>query len=634
MKRHFTPRFRPAVDRLEPRDCPAYIAFQVGDILFIVADRADDAVSVTDLGDNTVQVPAGDGRGADTFFGVSRINASLGEGNDQFEYKAMKNSPFMHVLADLGLGNDKLLLPAVQNELPAVQNEPATLLLDILAGDGNDGVSIQSGNIAGLNFFVRADLGEGNNILVAGMKYGIKDGSDPPPVPTKVEFQINAGGGGDFVAIESEVGAGPGLFIRANLGEGSDYGVFALKQMSDPAADAPPHVLPPVDLQVNAGGGNDNVHVIIGDPNERGQVLLDRLAVSVVGEGGNDRVLLNFTNVAVTGPLAAAMDAGAGGDFVSLNFTNVAAGSIDLNLSLGAGNDTGNVTISDLKLAPLTIHTDGGAGNDVMAVGISVDPTNPNLPEPRLGLVQIAMNGGAGNDFIQVGFNPQPDPPGSAAAIGSLSIDVKAGAGDDIVGITLGGVQLTGSAALTADLDAGNDTGNVAISDEEFTPAPLRLRMSGGGGDDRLGLSLPHGPPPGGGEPATGLIATLDGGVGHDVITVGGGHPASGDYIGIIGGTGNDQLFGGAGNDHLFGGAGNDLLVGGSGSDILFGEGGNDVLIGDLFIEGILVQDGYIDSLHGGPGADTFYLLLSALEENFILDFNQQEGDQILIYGP
>jgi Ca2+-binding RTX toxin-like protein len=65
----------------------------------------------------------------------------------------------------------------------------------------------------------------------------------------------------------------------------------------------------------------------------------------------------------------------------------------------------------------------------------------------------------------------------------------------------------------------------------------------------------------------------------------------------------NDLIDGGAGNDTLIGGGGNDSLLGKQGNDLLVGGAGNDTL--DGFSEGYNQE---IDTLLGGPGADTFVL--------------------------
>src|SRR5207248_2323456 len=132
------------------------------------------------------------------------------------------------------------------------------------------------------------------------------------------------------------------------------------------------------------------------------------------------------------------------------------------------------------------------------------------------------------------------------------------------------------------------------------------LQVDAGAGDDVVSLSGL-----GAKVPVTGKIEVL-GGAGNDRLDVGTytgkTHLAGGDGNDRLeGGYGNDFLDGGAGDDVLFGdsanfigipvGGGTDTLVGGLGFDKLFGEGGNDFLIGNTS-DGAL--DGSTDQLDGG----------------------------------
>lgn len=92
------------------------------------------------------------------------------------------------------------------------------------------------------------------------------------------------------------------------------------------------------------------------------------------------------------------------------------------------------------------------------------------------------------------------------------------------------------------------------------------------------------------------LADVIYGGGGDDIIMGRGGDDT------IDGGDGDDVIFGGAGDDTITGGAGNDILVGGTGADILDGGDGDDT----LFPDDGNVDDGVIDTVTGGPGADTF----------------------------
>jgi Ca2+-binding RTX toxin-like protein len=99
----------------------------------------------------------------------------------------------------------------------------------------------------------------------------------------------------------------------------------------------------------------------------------------------------------------------------------------------------------------------------------------------------------------------------------------------------------------------------------------------------------------------------------------------------LYGGSNIDLLYGEDGKDELDGGGGNDQLFGGAGLDFLYGAAGNDYLNGG--------NDGIVDQLDGGLGADTFEAepyypafspLYRAYNRDYPLDFNAAEGDRIV----
>ncbi len=87
------------------------------------------------------------------------------------------------------------------------------------------------------------------------------------------------------------------------------------------------------------------------------------------------------------------------------------------------------------------------------------------------------------------------------------------------------------------------------------------------------------------------------------------------DYL--YGGDGNDYMNGGSGTDHLYGQNGSDRLYSGGGSyDYLYGGNGNDYLYGGTYTTNYLYGDAdndnlyggsYRDYLHGGAGGDSIY---------------------------
>ena len=99
------------------------------------------------------------------------------------------------------------------------------------------------------------------------------------------------------------------------------------------------------------------------------------------------------------------------------------------------------------------------------------------------------------------------------------------------------------------------------------------------------------------------------------------------DYL--YGGTGNDKIFGYGGNDILKGEDGDDEILGGDGNDKLFGGKGDDQLQGGNGNDLLLAGNGS-NMYYGGAGADRFGLMKKH-EQNVIVDFDHEEGDQLLI---
>ena len=80
----------------------------------------------------------------------------------------------------------------------------------------------------------------------------------------------------------------------------------------------------------------------------------------------------------------------------------------------------------------------------------------------------------------------------------------------------------------------------------------------------------------------------------------------------------------------LKGGAGNDTLTGSTQTSSLLGEAGNDVLTGGAQGDVLTGGEGY-DTLTGNGGADVFLLNTNDAAHDTITDFNQTQGDIIVI---
>jgi Ca2+-binding RTX toxin-like protein len=160
-------------------------------------------------------------------------------------------------------------------------------------------------------------------------------------------------------------------------------------------------------------------------------------------------------------------------------------------------------------------------------------------------------------------------------AFGVLSVVGDAEANDIVVSANAAGqIQVTDGGEAVAIRGRAPTTANT-----------LLVVVSGNGGDDTITIDASLGS----------TAAALSGGAGNDKLDA--------DHAGYA------LLDGGAGNDDLNGGPGYNVLLGGIGDDRLDGGG----------------QDGKVDLLIGGPGADTF--VLSEGENDVIAFFNPGEGD-------
>jgi Ca2+-binding RTX toxin-like protein len=144
---------------------------------------------------------------------------------------------------------------------------------------------------------------------------------------------------------------------------------------------------------------------------------------------------------------------------------------------------------------------------------------------------------------------------------GTDSVIVFGGAGDDVVRIGSGGINLDGDSDV--DVTFGS-VDNVSIAD--FFGGTNTFTANGGSGTGNAWLN-----------------------------------PTS-----ITGGSGNDTITGGDGGDSLNGLGGNDTINGRTGTDFIHGGDENDVIDGGEDSDSIVPDSGN-DTVDGGPGADSFF---------------------------
>jgi Ca2+-binding RTX toxin-like protein/uncharacterized protein YkwD len=153
-------------------------------------------------------------------------------------------------------------------------------------------------------------------------------------------------------------------------------------------------------------------------------------------------------------------------------------------------------------------------------------------------------------------------------------------AGNGVSQVIIDGV-LTAFTVPTTSLviNGGDDADSISVTslDSMFTG---QIVINGNAGADSIDVS------------AVGLVTSLSGGLGNDVL---------------VGGTASDFLNGGSGDDTAVGNAGNDTINGGSGRDSLDGGSGDDTVSGQGSSGDILTGGSGNDRVNGGAGIDTIF---------------------------
>lgn len=351
--------------------------------------------------------------------------------------------------------------------------------------------------------------------------------------------------------------------------------------------------------QMFGGDGNDRMIWNFGDDSDlfEGGAGID----TVEANGGNaaetftvsanaDRVHVdgaNTTPFALNIGTAESLVVKTNGGNDTISVTGNIASLISLTIDGGSGNDT----INGGNGADLLIggdgkdFIDGNQGNDVAQLGAGDDVfrwdtgDGSDIVEGGAGFDAMVFNGNAVNetvDIFAVGERSflQRDVASVKMDMNDVErISFKAGAGTDTIHVR----DLTGTDVrqvaidLTATVSGGDrqvDTISIdGTADDDvitFTNVNGKIIVSGLGAeieltnfdaDDRL------------------IINGLDG---DDIIDASG---LSGILLTIDGGDGDDILIGGVGDDTLNGGAGDDVLIGGAGHNTMDGGPGDNIVI-------------------------------------------------------
>jgi Ca2+-binding RTX toxin-like protein len=357
------------------------------------------------------------------------------------------------------------------------------------------------------------------------------------------------------------------------------------------------------DDQAFGQSGNDRMIWNPGDDTDLNEGGENTDTVEVNGGGGAEQFTTTANGTRVRfdrlDPAPFAIDigtseklvVGANGGNDSHSATGNLAALIQITADGGAGNDTllGSNGIDLLLGGDGEDFVDGQQGNDVAFLGANDDTfqwdpgDGSDIVEGQDGADEMLFNGSGGDEIFTASAN------GGRVLftrnLGNIVMDL-----DDLESIRtrmLGGtdlltvndlsgtdvVDVKGELSSTIggsgdDAAADNVVANATNGDDvaivtgggpnaQVLGLPARISVTGAGaGSDRLRIN------------ALG---------GDDVVDASG--LAAGLLLSVDGGTGDDVLIGGAGNDELLGGDGDDVLIGGPGLDTLDGQADDDVVI-------------------------------------------------------
>jgi Ca2+-binding RTX toxin-like protein len=300
----------------------------------------------------------------------------------------------------------------------------------------------------------------------------------------------------------------------------------------------------------------------------------DRSGVRVRGGGGADSVSVleaDLSGFPAGAGYAIAVDGGAGDDHLdggSGAETIHGGPGADAIAGRGGGDlldgDDGNDTLSG---DGTTNGNEGlGGGDDQLHGGAGDDVLTGDAVNGGAVVGHDLLDGGPGTDTVKDdwyrfdGSGNDADPP-PAVSFDGLADDGRPGENDNVVGVER--------------IESGSPAG------------PVPATFVGGEGPDTFMLLFTNG--------------VVEGRGGNDTI-------AGSDYV--------DRIDGGAGDDQLSGGFGDDLIVGGPGHDAIDADRTASCEYGPIYgtctigagNDTIYAQDGEVDRIDCGPGADTAYV--------------------------
>jgi len=460
---------------------------------------------------------------------------------------------------------------ATENNFPEIE-------MTIALGDAGDEL-----------VFIGTPAADSIAVGASGLSFNADGDVDATFSPLPAHFEVDGGGGGDFLTGRGGWGSGLAFAGSVTLVGGS-------------LAD-----------ELNGGNGDDLL--LGGDGND-----------VMNGSAGHDEITAGpGTDTLSGGDGNDFMVGGAGADSLVGGFGNdlllAFDGEADTLINGGPDTDTSyfdpgidpspSASERSIGAAPIeSCEYDAGAktvtarlepgGDATLKVTSGGDLLLGTVPVPCGGATtantdSISVSGAAGiaekftvdqtQGFLGPGFTPEFNLP---------EIEMVIGLGD--AGDVFSLVGTEGADTLTAGL-SGVSLNSDGDLDVTFSPLPGRIELHGRGGVNFItarggfgaGLAYPH-------------VAVLVGGDLGDELNGG-----TGDDI-IIGGAGADVMNGSGGHDTMTGGGAGDRLSGGGGNDSIFGGPGADELIGSEGDDFLDANDDEADvQIHAGAGVDTAY---------------------------
>jgi hypothetical protein len=417
------------LEALENRRVPSCTVFQRGATLYVLGDRFDNRVMITETGDNAVHVECDADRPAD-FTGVNKIILQTGAGQDYVSLKAAPDSTAPIALdADLGLSDDEADLTC---------SGPAKISF----GNGDDvGIIVVDGRpgTAGPGLDLNWGAGDDAGIIIINSL----------PAGTA---NVRGGDGADEVGIIVVDGVPAGASQKVNVygDRGDDHTEV---EVGGPVAGL-------LGIEYHGGDGADDAGIIVID----GLPVSGSLEVNFHGDRGDDKLHLEADDLAVAGRFSSNFLGGAGHDDLAATMAHA---------TVAAG-------------AALTCRLDGSSGNDDLRADVAgIDFTPGTAP---MGTAEFDFRGGAGNDtesaafdnpILHKLFNPQPEPPAR------VLVNMSGDAGQDYINFLATG-ELDGELMLTCNGGSYSDTIQTLLDVDPRGRSTVNALLLGGLGQDYL----------------------------------------------------------------------------------------------------------------------------------------------------